>query len=166
MQSKSNYKKLIVFCIFIISICGISAFFVKEYLFEEEQEIQEQYEEKEKYEYNEFVFVNITSEVLIQRYFVDFKYKMLNSTEEAYKMLDGESKKVYKTYADFKNYIDSNYDDLSNSYVVGYDIKTNRNTTNYIISDQFGNTYTFKTKAVLVYTVNLNFYNENSSIFD
>ena len=163
---QSNSVKQIIICIIILLLCGIGAFFVKEYLLDEEQELSSNTEIKEKYEYNEYSLVNVTNEIIIQRYFVDFKEKMLNSKEDAYKLLDSDTKEKYDDYNSFKEYVDNSLEELKNSYIVRYDIQKNGSTTNYIVVDQYNNKYTFKAKAVLVYTVNLDLYGENTGIFE
>lgn len=143
----------------------IGAVIVKKY-FNKDNDFYSANEIKDKYEYNEFKFYNVTTELLIQRYFVDFKEKMLNDTLSAYKLLGNNTKKVHKNYSDFQKFVEDNKDKIISSYIVKYTVKKGKSTNNYIVVDQFDNQYTFTSKAVLVYTVNLELYNENASIFE
>jgi len=163
---QSNTVKQIIICFIILIVCGVGAFLIKGYVFEDDNEFSNEIVIKDKYEYNEYQLSNVTNETLIQRYFIDFKEKMLTSTDEAYKLLDSDTKEKYETYYDFKDYIDSNIEQLRTSYIVKYNIQKSGSTTNYIVVDQFDNKYTFMSKAVLLYTVNFELYDENSSIFE
>ncbi|MBQ7136599.1 MAG: hypothetical protein IJO43_01320 [Bacilli bacterium] len=164
MQSKTIKQIIICFVIFVG--VGVLALFAKSYFFEEEKNFSSDVVIKEKYEYNEFQLANVTNEIIIRRYFVDFKDKLLNHTEEAYSLLDNETKKEYPTYNDFKNYISNNINDLRFADIMKYDVQKKGSTTHYVVIDQFDNKYTFMSKAVLLYTVNIGLYNENSSIFE
>lgn len=166
-MKKSELTKQIIICIIIIVVCGICAIYIKNRFFPSENKNESfSTEVKDKYGYNEFQLVNVTNEVLIQRYFVDFKNKLLYDSEKAYSLLDSNTKKKYNTYEDFKDYIDNNMENIIESSIVKFDIRKGKNNTTYILIDQFNNMYTFVSKAVLVYKVNLDLYNENASIFD
>ena len=164
-MNKSDSIKQIIICAIIMISFVIGAIFVKKY-FTSDNELSSNAEIKEKYDYNEFRLLNVTNEVLIQRYFVDFKDKMLNDTMSAYNLLGSKAKETYKNYSEFKNFVDSKREEILSSYIVKYNIKKGKSSNNYIVVDQFDNQYTFTSKAVLVYTVNLELYNENSSIFE
>lgn len=158
--------KQIIICIIIVILCGVGAFLVKEYFLKDNNKSFSSQQIKDKYEYNEYTLVNVTTEMLIQRYLVDFKDKLLHSKEEAYQLLDNESKNKYKTYSEFRNFIDENIDKLSTSMVSKYTTIKKDSSTKYIILDQYGYKYTFTTSAVLVYKVNLALPNETASIFE
>jgi len=164
MQSKTIRQTIICFIIFVG--VGVLALLAKSYFFEEEKDFSKDIVIKEKYEYNEFQLSNITNETLIRRYFIDYKDKLLNNTEEAYSLLDSETKKEYPNYSDFKSYVVDNVDYFKRAYIVKYDIKKKGSITHYVVVDQFDNKYTFMSKAVLLYTVNIGLYNENSSFFE
>lgn len=163
---QSNLIKQIIICVFIVIICGTVAFLIKGYYFNETiQEITAS-EIKDKYEYNEYRLVNVTTETVIQRYFVDFKSKLLTSLEEAYKLLDSDSKNKYNDYTSFKETINNYIDEIKGASINKYTVQTGDSITKYIIVDQYNNKYIFTTKAVLVYKVNLEFDNEIPSIFE
>lgn len=158
--------KQIIICIIIVILCGVGAFFAKEYFLKDNNKSFSSQQIKDKYEYNEYTLVNVTTEMLIQRYLVDFKDKLLHSKEEAYQLLDNESKNKYKTYSEFRNFMDENIDKLSTSMISKYTTIKKDSSTKYIILDQYGYKYTFTTSAVLVYKVNLELPNETASIFE
>ena len=162
----SNSLKKIIFLVLLL-ICGIVALLTFKLINKEEKQNNDEFIEiKEKYEYNEFKFLTVTDKLLIQRYFVNFKDKLLTSPEDAYKLVDNETKEKYPNYVDFKEYINLKYDEIYLSKVEKYSIKTKGNKNIYVILDQFNNMYTFDTTAILIYKVNIDLYNENSSIFD
>lgn len=163
---KSDTIKQIIICIIIIVLCGLGAFLVKEHFFENKNKTITSQQVKDKYEYNEYTLVNVTTEMLIQRYLVDFKDMILHSKEEAYQLLDKDAKNKYPTYSEFKEFIEENIDKLSTSMVSKYATIKKDSSTKYIILDQYGYKYTFTTSAVLVYKVNLELPNETASIFE
>jgi len=164
LNKSDSIKQIIIFAIIMVSFV-IGTVIMKKYFVSDNDFINDN-EIKDKYEYNEFRLSNVTNEVLIQRYFIDFKDKMLNDTLSAYNMLGNSTKDTYKTYDEFKSFVDSNKTKILSSYIVKYNIQHGKSTNNYIVVDQYDNQYTFTAKAVLVYTVNLELYNENSSIFE
>lgn len=167
---QSNSKWLIVFCAFLVVCVGVGAFLIKIYFFQDdinkEFEVDNGTTIKEKYNYNEFQLIDVSTEVLIRRYFIDFKQKMLNEPEEAYKLLDSKTKEKYSDYFSFKTYIDNNIDYIEAITIKGYTTKKLKNSNVYKVIDQYDNRYTFTAKAVMVYKVTLEFDNETSSIFD
>lgn len=158
--------KQITICIIIIILCGLGAFLAREYFLKDNNQTIASPEIKDKYEYNEYTLVNVTTEMLIQRYFVDFKGTLLRSPEEAYQLLDKDSKNKYSTYREFKDFIDDNIDKISSSVISKYTTIGKGSNKKYIILDQYGYKYTFTTSAVLVYKVNLELQNETASIFE
>lgn len=164
---KSNLVKQIFICVLIIVGCGVAAFLIKGYFLPDntKYDIVSPDEIKEKYEYNEFNIVNVTTEMLIQRYLVDFKDKLLTSPDEAYKLLDSDTKQKYNDYYHFKEMIDVHFNEFKLAYVDKYSVQKNKTTNKYTIVDQFGNKYIFSAKAVLLYNVNLELNDETTSIF-
>lgn len=163
---RSDTIKQIIICIIIVVTTGVVAFLAKDYFFTSNKAINNNTAIKDKYEYNEYKLVNVTNEVIVQRYLMDFKDKMLTSTMEAYNLLDDDTKEKYESYDDFKMYVDNNKEKIKESYAVKFNIQTKGNSTNYIVIDQYNNKYTFMSKAVLIYSVNLELSNENSSFFE
>lgn len=163
---QSNLIKQIIICVFIVIICGTVAFLIKGYYFNDTIKEITSPEIKDKYEYNEYKLVNVTTEMVIQRYFVDFKSKLLTSLEDAYKLLDSDSKNKYNDYSSFKETINDNIDEIRSATINKYTVQTGDSINKYTIVDQYNNKYTFTAKAVLVYKVNLEFANEIPSIFE
>lgn len=166
-MKRSSLIRQIIICVIIVIICAAAAFLVKGYFINsEEKELVSPTDIKDKYEYNEYQLVNVTTEMLIQRYFVDFKDKLLTSTEEAYKLLDEDSKAMYESYNDFKKFVEQNDVELRTSYITKYTAQKKGKKNVYTIVDQFNRKYTFTAKAVLVYEVNLQLGDETPSIFE
>lgn len=164
-MNRSDSIKQIIICAIIVLTFVIGAFIVKKYFVSDDNDFGDNTEVKDKYEYNEFELSNVTDEVIIQRYFIDFKEKMLNDTEEAYKLLTADAKAIYKSYSEFKYYVDNNREVLNSSHIVKYNVQKGKSTVKYEVIDQYNNQYTFISKAVLVYSVNIELYDENPSIF-
>ena len=164
---RSNLVKQIAICVIIVIVCGVVAFLIKGFFIEDGNDKFSVPEEvKDKYEYNEFQIVNVTTEMLIQRYFVDFKSKMISSPREAYDLLNSETKENFKNYSDFEIFIDNNRDQIRTAVIQKYTIQNFNGSDRYILLDQYNNKYTFTAKAILVYNVALDFDNEITSIFE
>ena len=164
---RSNLVKQIAICVIIVIVCGVVAFLIKGFFIEDgNDEFSVPEEVKEKYEYNEFQVINVTTEMLIQRYFVDFKSKMISSPREAYDLLNSETKENFKNYSDFEIFIDNNRDQIRTAVIQKYTIQNFNGSDRYILLDQYNNKYTFTAKAILVYNVALDFDNEITSIFE
>ena len=164
---RSRLVKQIIICCFIVIICGVVVFLVRGYFLDSDNnKFNVTNELKEKYEYNEFQVINVTTEMLIQRYFIDFKSKLLTSPKEAYDLLSRESKKEFDNYTSFLEFINNNIEQIRTSTIEKYTIQNFDSSQRYIVLDQYNNKYTFTAKAILVYEVTLDFNNEITSIFE
>lgn len=164
---RSNLVKQICICILIVLICGVIVFLVKGYFLPNTNNdtITSPTEIKDKYQYNEYKLVNVTDEMIVQRYLVDFKDKILNSLDEAYKLLDNSTKNKYKDYYDFKDTVNNHMSELKTARVDKYNVQKNKSINKYIIIDQYNNKYIFSAKAVLLYEIGLELNDEIPSIF-
>ncbi len=152
---KSNTIKQIIICIFIIAIVGVGAFYIKDYLaptYDNESDYG-----KDAYAYNEFQITNVTTEVLIQRYFQDFKYKVINSPKEAYDLLSNNSKNNFSDYSSFLDFVNKKMDKIVDVSVKQYTVQGNSKNPTYIVIDQYGNQYTFSCRAVLIYEIDIKY---------
>ncbi len=164
---KSSLVKQVTICIITVLIVGVGAFLVKGFFIDEgNDKFNVTNELKEKYEYNEFQVINVTTEMLIQRYFVDFKSKMISSPREAYDLLNYETKERFESYSDFEIFRDNNIDQIRTAVIEQYAVQNFDGSDQYILLDQYNNKYTFTAKAILVYNVALDFDNEITSIFE
>lgn len=163
---QSNEIKQIMFCIFLVIIFGVIVFIFKGYYFDKNNQSFSDNEIKDRYEYNEYKIENVTVERLVQRYFIDYKHQILMSLEDAYELLDSDSKNKYNDYFSFKETINDNIDEIRSATINKYTVQTGDSINKYTIVDQYNNKYTFTAKAVLVYKVNLEFANEIPSIFE
>lgn len=164
---KKSIKYLIIILLVIAIICLIALITVNknkqknnDYLDKPSQPDQKYIEPKEKYEYNEFEFLNVSTEDLIQIYFNRYKDNMLNDIQKAYNILDKEYRE--KRFGDingYKSYIDKNYDKVGQAILISYKLdSTNNGYTQYVCLDQYGNYYIFRENAIMDYTVILDTY--------
>ncbi len=152
----NNLFKQVIICTLIIAIVGLGALSLRNYLFPNEQKDDDS-SDNGTYFYNEFQVVNVTTEVLIQRYFIDFKDKLITNPEKAYQLLLTDTKDQFESYSNFLEFVNNHLDMISSSYIKEYTIQSNGRNDRYIIVDQYGNQYTFDIKAVLVYEVSINY---------
>lgn len=117
--------------------------------------------------YNAVAYQFISDAQMCSNYFNQYKNMLINSYEEAYKLLDEEYKKEKFSNIDaFKEYIEKNKEYIINSSLKTY-TRTNYDNYNlYTIKDQYGNTYIFKETAVMEYTVQLDDYTLENEIFN
>ena len=153
----NNLFKQVIICTLIIAIVGLGALSLRNYLFPNEQKDDDS-SDNGTYFYNEFQVVNVTTEVLIQRYFIDFKDKLITNPEKAYQLLLTDTKDQFESYSNFLEFVNNHLDMISSSYIKEYTIQSNGRNDRYIIVDQYGNQYTFDIKAVLVYEVSINYW--------
>lgn len=162
---KKTIKITIIFLIIIAIICFLVLLKNKKKESESNEEKPNPPEEryngtKEKYECNEFEFVNITAESLMQTYFNKYKNTILTNPEKAYDMLENEYKqKKFGSIENFKKYAEDNYEKLTNSNLTKYQIDdTNKEYTRYICADEYENYYIFEEKAIMQFTIILDTY--------
>ncbi len=154
-----NLIKQILVCILLVIVVGVSVFIIKDHFFPLNNEKADVFDNivKDKYKNNEFQLINVSTEVLMQRYFNNFKGKMLNDTHEAYKLLSEDTKNIFGSYEQFEQFINTHVDKLSLSRCTSYSLQQNKDVKRYIILDQYGNQYIFSAIAVLNYNVDINY---------
>ena len=100
-------------------------------------------------EYNRFEYSNVSPKTRALMYFNDFVNKMYSNPEEAYNLLDNETRqKYFNTYGEFKNYI-LNHMDIS---LVEYSVTDNK----IGIKDNYNTEYIFEITYILRYNVKIN----------
>lgn len=146
---------LIIFLIIILSEKGKLDKLPKELKLETPTELME----IEPNDFNNYEYKKIDENQRIAYIFNDFKEKELYSMEKAYNALDDEYKqKKYKSFSSYKDYIESNLEELKKSYVYAYKIEEYDNYTQYLISDQYDRYYIFNETSPMEYTVMLDMY--------
>ena len=110
-------------------------------------------------ENNSFKYEAVSDENMCRRYLEDFKQKELNNPEEAYELLDEEYRKErFPTYTDFQEYVNSLRNRIQYSSLLKYDVEIKENYTEYILVDNYNNSYTIRTNGIWDYTILLDNY--------
>lgn len=108
---------------------------------------------------NKFKYTTISNEQLATDYFGNYKWKVLNDEEEAYNSLQEDYRNArFKSFDDYKNYIEKNRDEIQGSTLEKYLVNTYDDYTEYVCIDQYDNLYIFKATAVMQYTLKLDTY--------
>ena len=104
----------------------------------------ESIENIEKNSYNKFVDEEIKITNVVNRYINDFKTMMLVKPESAYEFLDKEYReKRFGNYDKFKEYLNSNKDEIQTLSAEKYKTNYNDGSKEYIILDKNGKYYRF-----------------------
>lgn len=104
------------------------------------------------YKVNEYIPTYVSDEDMAKIYLKDYIHNMFYDIEAAYDSLDTEYKnKKFGSLDNYKKYV---YSLNNTSYVVSSYYKKDKNGYIYFgVYDTFGNTYVFKTKGVMQYSV-------------
>lgn len=113
----------------------------------------------EKNNYNEYTKVNARDSYIVSQIFLEYKEKMLNDTQEAYKLLDLEySKKKYGNYENFKTYVEQNEEKIKYASISKYQVTENSGKKEYVCIDNNGKYYIFIEEAIAQFDVVLDTY--------
>lgn len=123
---------------------------------------------------NNFEYKRVSNEEMCRKYLEDFKQKALNNPEEAYQLLDEEYKnKRFSGIEDFKEYINLLRGKIENSILSKYDVQNKEEYTEYILVDNYNNSYTIRTTGIWDYkilldnyTIKVDTYEENYNELD
>ena len=123
---------------------------------------------------NYFKYEEIKKDDMCRKYLEDFKQKALNNPEEAYQLLDEEYKnKRFSGIEDFKEYINLLRGKIENSILSKYDVQNKEEYTEYILVDNYNNSYTIRTTGIWDYkilldnyTIKVDTYEENYNELD
>lgn len=119
----------------------------------------ESIENIEKNSYNKFVDHEIKIINVVNRYINDFKTMMIVKPDIAYELLDKDYReKRFGSYNNFKEYINSNKDEIQTLSAEKYRTNYNDGSKEYIILDKNGKYYRFCEDSALNYTVMLDTY--------
>ena len=112
-----------------------------------------------KNSYNNNIKVDDSEVYVITQYFSDFRMKMLNDTEVAYRELDSYyAKKKFGDYSNFQNYINENKESITYAGINKYQVVENSDNKEYICIDENGKYYIFVESGIGKYTVVLDTY--------
>lgn len=113
-----------------------------------------------KNSYNEIDKTKVTDLDILESYFADYKFKAINSQEEAFNLLDSEykTKKFNNDINKFKEYVKLNINQIQDSNIVKDGITKNGQYGEYIAIDNYNNYYKFIETAINEYTVILDNY--------
>ena len=113
----------------------------------------------QKNDYNNDVNVEGTEKYVVTEYFSDYRMKMLNDTQTAYKKLDTEyAEKKFGQYSNFENYVRNNKSYIETASIDKYQVVENSNGKEYVCVDEQGKYYIFIEESVGQYTVVLDTY--------
>ena len=108
---------------------------------------------------NAFKYEAVSNVDMCRKYLEDFKQKELNNPEEAYSMLDEEYRNErFPTFEEFQEYVNSCRDMIQYSSLSKYDVEIKDNYTEYILVDNYNNSYTIRTTGIWDYTILLDNY--------
>lgn len=108
---------------------------------------------------NTFEYEAVSDEEMCRKYLEDFRQKELNNPEEAYSMLDEEYRNErFPTFEEFQEYVNSCRDMIQYSSLSKYDVEIKDNYTEYILVDNYNNSYTIRTTGIWDYTILLDNY--------
>ena len=112
-----------------------------------------------KNSYNNNIKVDDSEVYVITHYFSDFRMKMLNDTEVAYRELDSDyAQKKFGDYSNFQNYINENKESITYAGINKYQVVENSDNKEYICIDENGKYYIFVESGIGKYTVVLDTY--------
>ena len=108
---------------------------------------------------NTFEYTTVNSEQMCRIYLNDYKDKELNNPVEAYSMLDDEYKKIrFPTYEDFQEYLNEYGNIIQNSVLTSYYSEIKDDYTEYILVDNYNNSYTVRSTGIWDYKIMLDNY--------
>ena len=159
MNTKLLKKCIIILIIVIILILSILVVVINleknrkpDSIFK--QADNKQYEEIKYNKYNEISYAYINDQQLCNIYLMDYKSKMINNLEEAYKQLEEEYRqKRFGSLENFKSYIAKNEEKIYGIKLVKYEVKQGKDGNTYTCIDQYGNYYIFNEIAIMQYSV-------------
>ncbi len=141
--------KLVIYIVSIMVIFTI-VFIVLNNLLKNKEKGYDEY--LKNYKVNEYIPTYVSDEDMAKIYLKDYIHNMFYDIEAAYDSLDTEYKnKKFGSLDNYKKYV---YSLNNTSYVVSSYYKKDKNGYIYFgVYDTFGNTYVFKTKGVMQYSV-------------
>lgn len=148
MEFIKENKRTIIICLIMLVLALVIYF-----IFNRKTTPRHDYEfpEIERYEINEILYLYTPEEYVAKKYLSEYINLMDFYPEKAYELLDDEMKEnKFASYDSFKYYIDS----LNKSIKVKeYGYKLEKSKKNMYVIDMLGNTFIFREKSLMDYTV-------------
>lgn len=108
---------------------------------------------------NIYEATTITSEEMCRIYLEDFTKLELENVEEAYELIDEEYKKErFPTIEEYQKYIDGCREQIETSVLAKYSVDYRDDYTEYILVDNYNNSYTVTETSVMNYKIKLDNY--------
>ena len=157
MRKLDSDKISIIICVIIV--IGAIIFSVIYNKKEQEDNTIDNYQYLHNYEVNEVTYTYVTEQDMAKKYLADF-VNLTNDKEAAYAKIDDyyKSQKL-QTYTDFENALKNIYSTkFLSAKVVSYTVVDKTNYKLFYIIDGDNNTFIFKEKSIMNYTVYLDSY--------
>ena len=158
MRKLDSDKISIIICVIIV--IGAIIFSVIYNKKEQEDNTIDNYQYLHNYEVNEVTYIYVTEQDMAKKYLADFVNLTINDKEAAYAKIDDyyKSQKL-QTYTDFENTLKNIYSTkFLSAKVVSYTVVDKTNYKLFYIIDGDNNTFIFKEKSIMNYTVYLDSY--------
>lgn len=108
---------------------------------------------------NGFEYTTISSENMCRIYLQHFTNLELNDPEKAYNLIDDQYKKErFPTFDKYQEYLKECSDSIRESVLAKYSVNYNEDYTEYILVDNYDNSYTVRETSVMNYTIKLDNY--------
>ena len=108
---------------------------------------------------NTFKYITISEEEICRMYFKHFTELELKDTQKAYSFLDNDYKEErFPTFNEYQEYVQECKDRIENSVLAKYSVDYNKDDIQYVLVDNYNNSYLVKATSVMNYTIKLDNY--------
>lgn len=108
---------------------------------------------------NSFEYTRVTNEDSARMYYKEINEMEINDTKKAYSMLDKQYKEIrFPSLEDYEKYVNEYKETIQNAVISKYYIDEKDNYREYILVDNYNNSYTVRVKNVKNYTMLLDNY--------
>lgn len=116
---------------------------------------------------NYFEFLDMSEEDEARGYFDDFSKLEIENTEEAYSKLDEEYKKIrFPEYSDYQEYVEEYKNIIETGALTKYSVNYEDEYIEYVVVDNYENSYTIRVTSVMDYKVKLDNYTIKIDTYD
>ncbi len=116
---------------------------------------------------NYFEFLNMSEEDEARAYFDNFSKLEIENPEEAYSKIDDEYKKIrFPEYSDYQEYVEEYRNIIETGALTKYSVNYEEEYTEYVVIDNYENSYTIRTTSVMDYKVKLDNYTIKIDTYD
>lgn len=108
---------------------------------------------------NDFEYTTVNSENICRIYLENFTSLELNNPQEAYELIDTEYReKRFPTFEEYQEYIEQNKEIIQTGVLYQYSVDYKEDYTEYVLVDNFNNTYMLDETSIMNYTIKLDNY--------